>query len=85
MSLMAAFAKLKHEGNIHLENALDEDAIVSLRIPEARSGVGKVSLSIQGRLKEYHAITDGQALSRNTPVVVLELSGSQLVVGSQHG
>ena len=82
MFLLFAMSKLKHEGNIHLENAIDEEATVSLVIPEHRSGVGKVMISLQGRLKEYHAVTDGETLNRNAAVTVLDLSGSQLVVGA---
>jgi len=82
--LLFAMSKLKSEGNIRLENAIDEDATVTLTIPGNRAGVGKVRVSIQGRLKEYHAVTDGEALSRNTTVTVLDLSGSQLIVGTAH-
>ena len=82
MLLLFAMSKLKHEGNVRLENAIDEEAIVTLTIPQSRTGVGKVRVSIQGRLKEYHAVTDGEALSRNASVTVIDLSGSQLVVGT---
>lgn len=78
--LMLAMSRLRHAGNINLENAIDQQGRVTLSIPGHRSGVGKVSLSIQGRLKEYHAVTDGEKLDRNSPVTVLELAGSQLVV-----
>ena len=80
MLLLVGMSKLKHDGSIRLENAINEDATVSLPIPAQRTGVGKVTLSIQGRLKEYHAVTDGEALTRNTPVTVLDVAGSQLVV-----
>ena len=39
-------------------------------------------MSVQGRLMEYHAVTDGEALKRNSAVTVLGFSGSQLVVGA---
>jgi len=84
MLMLFAMSKLKHEGNIRLENAIDEEATVTLTIPRRRTGVGKVMVSVQGRLKELHAITDGEALSRNSSVTVLDLSGSQLVVGACH-
>jgi len=80
MALLVALAQLKHQGNIQLENAIDQQATVTLVIPPQRSGVGKVSISLQGRLKEYHAITDGDALSRHTQVTVRDLIGSQLLV-----
>jgi len=80
--LLVAMSKLKHEGNINLENAIDEDARVTLSIPPARTGVGKVMVPIQGRLKELHAVTDGEALDTNSAVTVLDLSGSHLVVAA---
>lgn len=82
IGLLALMAMIKHEGNVHLENALGEEARVSLSVPEGRTGVGKVTLSLQGRLKEYHAVTDGRALVRNSAVTVVGLTGSQLVVAT---
>ncbi len=82
MLLLFAMSQLKHQGNLRLENAIGVEARVSLSIPRRRTGVGKATVSVQGRLKEYHAVTDGEALSRNTAVTVLDLSGSQLVVGT---
>ena len=82
MLLLFGMAQLKHDGSIRLENAIDEQATVTLPIPARREGVGKVMVPIQGRLKEYHAVTDGGALARNAPVRVLDLAGSQLVVAS---
>ena len=82
MLLLFAISKLKHEGNIKLANAIDEEATVTLSIPPNRTGIGKVRVPIQGRLKEYHAVTDGEALDRHTSVIVLDVSGSQLIVAS---
>ncbi len=82
MLLLFGMSQLKHQGNVKLENAIGEEARVTLSIPGSRTGVGKATVSFQGRLKEYHAVTDGEALSRNTTVTVLDLSGSQLVVGT---
>ena len=82
MGLLALMAMVKHEGNVQLENAVGQEARVTLAVPEERTGVGKVSLSLQGRLKEYHAVTDGRALARNSPVTVVDVSGSQLVVAT---
>lgn len=82
MLLLFGMAKLKHDGSIRLENAIAQQATVTLTIPESRSGVGKVLVPIQGRLKEYHAVTDGEALPRNAVVIVNAVAGSQLVVAA---
>lgn len=78
--LLLGFSRLRHKGNVDLENAIGVTGMVSLRVPAARTGRGKVTISIQGRLKEYHAVTDGAAIARNQSVLVVDLSGSQLVV-----
>ncbi|MFT7219673.1 MAG: hypothetical protein ACI8Z1_001288 [Candidatus Azotimanducaceae bacterium] len=83
LALMWGLSKIKNDGSLDLDNAIDEEGRVSLKIPERRSGVGKVTVSIQGRLKELHAVTDGPVLARNTPVTVLDVLGSQLVVSER--
>jgi hypothetical protein len=80
MALLFGLSKLKHDGSIRLENAIAKEATVTLPIPGSRAGVGKVLVPIQGRLKEYHAVTDGAALPRNAVVTVHAVAGSQLVV-----
>ncbi len=82
MGLLALLSMLKHEGNLRDENAIGQTGTVTLVVPEGRSGVGKVSVSVQGRLHEYHAITDGAALKRNAAVTVLGFTGSQIIVGT---
>ena len=82
LGLLALLAMLKHEGNVRIENTVGQAGTVTLAVPEGRHGVGKVSVSVQGRLMEYHAVTDGEALQRNSAVTVLGFSGSQLVVGN---
>ena len=80
MGLLALMSMLRHEGNLHAENAVGQPGTVTLAVPERRSGVGKVSVSVQGRLLEWHAVTDGGALDRNMSVTVVGLAGSQLIV-----
>ena len=82
VGLLALLSMVKSEGNLHIEDAVGEDARVTLTVPEGRTGVGKVSLSVRGRLQEFHAVTDGGALQRNSAVTVVGLSGSQLVVAT---
>ena len=82
MGLLALLSLLKHEGNLKVENAIGQAGTVTLAVPEGRTGIGKVRVSVQGRLQEYHAVTDGSALKRNAAVTVLGLAGSQLVVGT---
>jgi hypothetical protein len=58
MFLMRSAAKLKHSGTLRMENALQQVGEVYLRIPAARSGLGKVHIKVQGSLHELDAMTD---------------------------
>lgn len=85
MGLFALVSMVKHEGNVRLQNAVGRPGTVSLVVPAGRTGVGKVSISVQGRLLECHAVTEGEAIPRNTSVTVLGLAGSQLIVARTGG
>ena len=80
MGLLALMSMLRHEGNLRIENAVGKPATVTLTVPERRTGVGKVRVSVQNRLLECHAITDGGALARNHSVTIVGLAGSQVIV-----
>ena len=84
LGLLALMATLESRGNVDTASAPGADATVTLTVPASRSGVGKVSVSVSGRLLEYHAVTDdGEPLARGSSVVVREVSGNQLVVGNR--
>ena len=80
MGLFALVSMVKHSGNVRLQNAVGRPGTVSLTVPAGRTGIGKVSISVQGRLLECHAVTEGEAIPRSTSVTVLGLAGSQLIV-----
>lgn len=80
MGLLALMSMLRHEGNLRMENAVGQAGTVTLAVPEGRSGVGKVSVLVQDRQLECHAVTDGGALNRNASITVVGLEGGQLVV-----
>ena len=61
-------------------NALGREATVYVRIPAARSGAGKVQMSLQNRIVEYQAFTDeGEPLQSGESVEVVDVSGSDTV------
>ena len=43
-----------------------------LRIPGERAGEGKVQITIQGAVREYNAVTDGDAIKTGSPIRVVE-------------
>ncbi len=84
LGLLALMAMLESRGNVDTASAPGADATVTLTVPASRRGVGKVTVSVSGRLMEYHAVTDdGTPLARGSSVVVREVSGHQLVVGNR--
>jgi hypothetical protein len=64
---------MQQSGNINVYKAcVGCQGKCYLRIPGERSGEGKVQITIQGAVREYNAVTDGDAIKTGTPVRVLE-------------
>lgn len=57
-ALFYYLAKLQHSGTLKLANALDQIGEVYLTIGANRSRIGKVSINVQGTLRELEALTD---------------------------
>ena len=64
---------MQQSGNINVYKAcVGCQGKCYLRIPGERSGEGKVQITIQGAVREYNAVTDGDEIKTGTPVKVLE-------------
>jgi len=78
--LMRALLALESDGTVHVERSLGEPATVYLRIPGARTGAGKILLTVQGRTVEYQAVTpELEPLPTGTAVVVVGIAGPDTV------
>lgn len=53
--------KLSHDGSFKMSETVGLKADVYLRIPAARSGRGKVQISVKGSVHEIDAVTDNDA------------------------
>ncbi|AHG88420.1 hypothetical protein J421_0883 [Gemmatirosa kalamazoonensis] len=71
--LLRLMLRLESDGTVRIENAVWQPATVYVPIPGARAGAGKVTLSLQGRLVEYQAVTGEGALPTGTPVTVVDV------------
>lgn len=71
--LMFKFAQLEQSGTLNLYHALDQPGEVYLTVPPRQSGRGKVTLMIDGRVREMDAMTDGDALKTGTKIRVTEI------------
>lgn len=60
--VMRAFKKAHSAGNLRPMSALGKPATVYLKIPANKVGKGKVTVSIQGRSRQFEAVTAGPEL-----------------------
>lgn len=74
MMLFKWLSSMQQSGNINVKrSAVGCEGTVYLTIPASRSGEGKVQISIQGAVREYDAMTEGEALTNQTPIKVVEV------------
>ncbi len=80
-----ATLKLESAGNLDYSNAIGKKGTVYLRIPQGRSGKGKVSILVQERLTEIDAVTDEKEdiLPKTSVEVVGLLDSATLIVKSK--
>ena len=73
---------MQQSGNINVyKSAVGCQGKCYLRIPGERGGEGKVQITIQGAVREYNAVTDGDEIKTGTSVKVLEaIDGNTLLV-----
>ena len=73
---------MQQSGNINVyKSAVGCQGKCYLRIPGERGGEGKGKITIQGAVREYNAVTDGDEIKTGTSVKVLEaIDGNTLLV-----
>ena len=68
---------MQQSGNIDVfRSAVGCQGRVYLTIPAERKGEGKVQITINGSVREYNAVTDGDAIKTGTPIQVVEVLNS---------
>lgn len=74
MYLFKWLSDMQQTGTINVyKSAVGCQGKVYLTIPGARSGEGKVQITISGAVREYAAITDSDTLKTGTPIRVIEV------------
>jgi membrane protein implicated in regulation of membrane protease activity len=76
---MRSMLRLEDDGTVRIEGAVGQEGTVYLRIPGARSGVGKVLLNLQGRTVELQAVTPEAELPTGSSVIVVDVVGPDTV------
>lgn len=73
--------KLSHDGSFRMSETVGLMADVYLRIPAARSGRGKVQVSVKGSVHEIDAVTDSdKEIATGGQVRILEVIGDDLLL-----
>ena len=73
MYLFKWLSSMQQSGNINVYKAAAGcQGKCYLTIPGERSGEGKVQITIQGAVREYNAVTDGDTIKTGTPIKVVE-------------
>lgn len=72
--------RLEHDGAFSIDDCVGQVADVYLRIPEARTGEGKIQFSFQGSVQELAAITDGEQIPSGQKVRVVEVIGGHTLL-----
>ncbi|MBO4475988.1 MAG: NfeD family protein [Bacteroidales bacterium] len=74
MLLFKWLSSMQQAGNINVfTSAVGCEGKVYLTIPAERSGSGKVQITINNSVREYEALTDGEALKTGTRIRVTEV------------
>ena len=73
MYLFKWLSSMQQSGNINVyKAAVGCQGTCYLVIPGERAGEGKVQITIQGAVREYNAVTDGDTIKTGTPIKVVE-------------
>ena len=86
MYLFKWLSSMQQSGNINVyKAAVGCQGKCYLRIPGERGGEGKVQITIQGAVREYNAVTDGDDIKTGASVKVLEaVDANTLLVEEQN-
>ena len=82
MYLFQWLSSMQQSGNINLQkSAAGCEGKVYLTIPAARTGLGKVQITIAGAVREYEAVTESDApLKTGTPIRVVDVVDSSTLL-----
>ncbi|WP_241697170.1 hypothetical protein [Winogradskyella eckloniae] len=83
-TLFYFISKLTDSGTLNYKNAIDAVGEVYLTIGEDRSRMGKVSVSVQGTMRELDALTDSLTpLKTGTIIKVVDVTSNGILIVDQ--
>ncbi len=78
--MMKGLIKLQAEGTVRIDRAVGSSGTVYLTVPANKSGVGKVTLTVQNRTMEYQAVSSQpNELATGTKIVAVAIVGPDTV------
>lgn len=81
MYLFKWLSSMQQSGNINVfKSGVGCQGSVYLTVPAERSGEGQVQITINGSVREYHAVTDGDEIKTGTPIKVVEVLNSHTLL-----
>lgn len=81
MMLFKWLSGMQQAGNINVyKSAVGCQGTAYLPIPAERSGTGKVQIAINGAIREYDAVTDGDAIPTGATIKVAEVINDQTML-----
>jgi hypothetical protein len=79
--IMKKAAGMRQSGSLQLKNAVSQVGETYLRIPAGRSGLGKVQVTVQGRLVELDAMTDDPTdIATGRPIKVVSTLNERILI-----
>lgn len=72
--------KLEHNGAFRIEECINKTVDVYLRIPEGKSGKGKIQVSINGSIHEIDAMTEGETITSGKKATVIGIIDNATVL-----
>lgn len=76
--VMKQMTKLQEDNTVKITDALQKTGSVYLTVPENKSGIGKIQVSIRGSQREFQAVTQGESLHSGTVIRVIEILDDNL-------
>jgi hypothetical protein len=80
MFIFYGLSKMTQEGNIYIEQAVGLTATVYLPVPAHEQGMGKIQVSVQKSVREYDAVTLGEALPTGHIVKIIAAKGHDVLL-----
>lgn len=79
-AIIRQIQKLAEDNSFKIESLLHRSGSVYLRIPEKRTGMGKIQVSINGSFREVDAITNQEQIASGAAIKIVKIESNNLVL-----